>query len=536
MNEKPVKRQNYLRGAAILAMATILVKVMGFLFKTPLNYIIGERGSSYFYNAYKVYDVLLMISTTGLPVAMSRMISEAQTLDNYAQIRKIYSVAKYVFLTIGIVGSLGMLLFAKQLSVLVSTTETSWAAIAALAPCVLLICLISAYRGFFQGQSNMSPTSVSQIFEALLRLVVGLTLAWVIMQRTGDPTYAAAGAIGGVTIGCLVSTLYLRGRFRRSNQILSESGGEALSGRQTMKQLLAIAVPITLGAAGLQIINLFDAMIYMRRLTGALGYAAEHADTLNGIYTFQQTIFALPCAFITTITISAIPAITAFLTKKDLDGARETEESAIRTMGLIAMPCAVGLFVLSEPIVRLLCPGYGESSVAIAAPILAILGITVIFNSMVLLLNAILQAHGDVTTPVIHMLIGGIVKVIVNYFLVAVPELNIMGAAIGTVICYGTITLLDVIAIRRKLSTKPRIARNLVRPLLAAAIMGAATFGIYRIASAYLPSRSIACLASLACAVVLYFVLAAVLRCVRYSDCLLLPKGEKIAKILKIRE
>ncbi len=536
MNQKSEKRQNYLQGAAILAMATILVKIMGFLFKTPLNYIIGERGSSYFYMAYKVYDVLLMISTTGLPVAMSRMISEAQTLENYAQIRKIYQTARTVFLTIGIVGSAGMLLFCRQLSVLVSTSETSWAAIAALAPCVLLICIISAYRGFFQGQSNMAPTSVSQIFESFIRLVVGLSLAWLIMDRTGDPTYAAAGAIGGVTLGCLISAIYLRGRFRKSNQILSQAGGEALSGRQTMKTLLAIAVPITLGAAGLQIINLFDAMIYMRRLTGALGYASADADTLNGIYTFQQTIFALPCAFITTITIAAIPAITSFLTKHDTDGARETEESSIRTTGLIAMPCAAGLFVMAEPIVRLLCPGYSESSVAIASPILAILGITVIFNSLVLLLNAIMQAHGDVTTPVINMLIGGSVKVIVNYFLVAIPSLNITGAAIGTVVCYGTITILDMIAIWRTVSTKPRILRNLVRPLLAAVIMGALTFVVYSLAEHYLSSARIACLLALAVAVLVYVMLVGLLRCVRYSDCLLLPKGEKIAKILKIRQ
>ena len=182
MKDESMKKQNFLQGAAILAAATLIVKLLGFLFKTPLNYIIGETGSSYFYNAYRVYDVLLMISTTGLPVAMSRMISEAQTLGNHAQIRKIYKTALYVFLTIGIVGSLGMFLFSKPLSVLVSNSETSWAAIAALAPCVLIICMISAYRGFFQGQSNMAPTSISQIFEAIIRLVIGLSLAWLLMR------------------------------------------------------------------------------------------------------------------------------------------------------------------------------------------------------------------------------------------------------------------------------------------------------------------------------------------------------------------
>ncbi len=337
-----------------------------------------------------------------------------------------------------------MFLFSKPLSVLVSNSETSWAAIAALAPCVLIICMISAYRGFFQGQSNMAPTSISQIFEAIIRLVIGLSLAWLLMRETGSATYAAAGGILGVTVGSFVSMVYLHGKFRQSSKILQEAGGTAKSTRATMKELLAIAIPITLGAAGLQIINLVDASIYMRRLSGALGYTATQVDTLNGIYTFQQTIFALPCSFITTITISCIPAITAALTRKDDAEAKGTEESAIRTMALIALPCAIGLAVMAEPIIRLLCPGYSETSVAVATPILQVFGIAVICNSMVLLLNAIMQAHGDVTTPVVNMLIGGVVKVIVNYFLVAVPSLNIVGAAIGTLTCYAVITALDL--------------------------------------------------------------------------------------------
>ena len=536
MKDESMKKQNFLQGAAILAAATLIVKLLGFLFKTPLNYIIGETGSSYFYNAYRVYDVLLMISTTGLPVAMSRMISEAQTLGNHAQIRKIYKTALYVFLTIGIVGSLGMCLFSKPLSVLVSNSETSWAAIAALAPCVLIICMISAYRGFFQGQSNMAPTSISQIFEAIIRLVIGLSLAWLLMRETGSATYAAAGGILGVTVGSFVSMVYLHGKFRQSSKILQEAGGTAKSTRATMKELLAIAIPITLGAAGLQIINLVDASIYMRRLSGALGYTATQVDTLNGIYTFQQTIFALPCSFITTITISCIPAITAALTRKDDAEAKGTEESAIRTMALVAMPCAAGLFAMAEPVIRLLCTSYTPEQLAEATKMLMILGVAVIFNSLVLLFNAFMQAHGDVTSPVINMFIGGIVKIAVNYVLVGIPEINIVGAPVGTLVCYVVITVLNYFALRRCVKGDLPIFRNLIRPLIASAIMGAGTFMVYRVLRTLLPSGRLACLAALLFAVCLYLILAVALRCITYEDCMLLPKGEKIAKILRIRE
>ena len=197
------KKQSFLQGVAVLTAATIIVKLLGFIYKVPLQNILQERGFGYFNTAYDVYNVLLMISTTGLPVAVSRMISQAQALDNYAQIRKIYSVSMKGFLTIGVIGTLVMLVFCKPLSVMVTTNENSWAAIAALSPCVLLICIVSAHRGFFQGQSNMTPTSVSQVYEAMIRVVFGLGGAYLMLKKTGSLIYAAAGGIFGV---CLLYT------------------------------------------------------------------------------------------------------------------------------------------------------------------------------------------------------------------------------------------------------------------------------------------------------------------------------------------
>ena len=260
------------------------------------------------------------------------------------------------------------------------------------------------------------------------------------------------------------------------------------------------------------------------------------AYSAKGVYNFCQTVFALPCSFIPTITIAVIPAITASLTKKDLREAKSTSESAVRTMALIAMPCAAGLFVMAEPVIRLLCSSYSEDRIQLAAPMLAILGLAVVFNSLVLLLNAIMQAHGDVTTPVINMLIGGIVKIIVNYILVGQPSLNIIGAPIGTLVCYIAITALDLVSMRRHISARPTTFKNIVRPLIASALMGGATFLVYRVLSSRLGSWKLSCLVSLAFAVVLYAVLVVALQCVTYEDCMLLPKGEKIAKLLKIQK
>ena len=557
--EKAPRKQSFLQGVAVLTAATIIVKLLGFIYKVPLQNILQERGFGYFNTAYDVYNVLLMISTTGLPVAVSRMISQAQALENYAQIRKIYSVSMKVFLTIGVIGTLVMLVFCKPLSVMVTTNENSWAAIAALSPCVLLICLVSAYRGFFQGQSNMTPTSVSQIFEAVTRLVVGLGLAWLVMKLTGeayvraqgialapgesardygDITLAAGGAILGVTLGSLISAVYLHCKFRQSSAILSMGGGQAKSTKGTMKELLSIAVPITLGSAGLQIINLFDTMIYMRRLTGALQWTEKMADSAKGVYNFCQTVFALPCSFIPTITIAVIPAITASLTKKDLREAKSTSESAVRTMALIAMPCAFGLALLAEPITALL-GGYSGGNLAMATRLMTVLGFTILFNALVLVSTAIMQAHGHAGRPVINMLIGGVVNLVAVYVLAGMPLINILGTPTGLLMGYVVISILNILSMRRLLPKPPAILPNLLRSFFAAAVMGILAWGaLWALKAVGVreigTGRLILCAVPVLVGVVSYFFTAVKFKVITHEDCLLLPKGEKIAKILKL--
>ena len=531
---KSFRKQSFLQGAAVLAAATAIVKIIGAIYKIPMQSVIGQAGFGYFNTAYQIYDVLLMISTAGLPVAMSRMISEAQALDNPNQIRKIFSTALKVFLTIGTLGMLLMVLFSRQLSTLIVGHDRSWAAITALGPAVLFICIISAFRGFFQGQSNMTPTSVSQVFEALCKLIIGLGAAWLIMRAVGDESLGAGGAIIGVTVGCVVSAAYLYACYRKAAKELPV-GGEAKTTAQTMKTLLAIAVPITIGSAGLQMINLVDTMVYMRRLVGAAGVESLRADELKGIYDFCRTIFNLPCAFITPIVVAIIPSITEHLTRKNEKGIRMVEGSALRITGLIAAPCAFGLMSLSKPIVDLLTSDskYTAVDVEIGGVILAILGLTVVFNSLILVTNAVMQAHGDVTTPVINMIVGGVIKVIVNFVLVGIPSLNIVGAAIGTLICYLCIIVLNVIAMVRKKTVGAKSFLGLGKPMLAGVLMGAVALMSNGFLSAYLGS-SLSCLVSIASAALVYVILIFVLKIITYEDCMLLPGGEKIAKILRV--
>ena len=525
------KKQNFLQGTALLAMATAIVKVIGALYKIPLNAIIGEQGFGYFNTAYEIYNVLLMISTAGLPVAMSRMISQASSLKHYSQVRRIYNTARGIFLGLGITGTLLMTLFCRQLAQFQNQPD-AWAAIGCLGPCVLLICVMSTFRGFFQGQSNMLPTSISQVLEAVVKLIVGIVAALILLKTTGSVALAAGGAILGVTASCLVSSVYLFGCFRKVYPNLPQTREEPRSFADTARGLLIIAIPITLGSAGLQFLTMLETKIYMGRLL--LFHSQAAADTMRGIYGMTQTIFNMPCAFITPITISIIPAITAQLTTCRDQEAKEIEESAARITGLISMPCAFGLGLLAEPVTSLL-GGYTGNNLILATRLMTILGFSIMFNAVVLMTTAIMQAHGHAGRPVINMLIGGLLKLAAVFLLTGNPHIGIVGTPVGTLLCYLAICILNLYSIRTLLENPPSLVKHLLRPFFAAAIMGVFVFATLTVLKyAGISSRLILCGGPIAVGVLVYVFAAVKIKVVTREDCLLLPKGEKIAKLLKL--
>ncbi len=532
MAETP-KKQSFLHGTMLLALSTALVKVIGAFYSIPLNAIIGEQGFSYYSTAYEIYTLLLMISTAGLPVAMSRMISQASSLGHYRQVRKIYTVSKTIFLTLGLIGTLLMTLFCRQLAAFQEQPD-AWAAIAALGPSCFLICLMSTYRGFFQGQSNMMPTSVSQVLEAVCKLVVGISAAILVLWYFRNFSLAAGAAIFGVSMSCLVSSMYLNWCFRKAYRQLPASNEPVSSGKDIAKGLLAIAVPITIGSAGLQVLTVLETKVYMSQLLQTL--TQDQADLQKGIYNFTQKIFNMPCAFITPITISVIPAITAQLTTGDGKSARATEESAVRVTGLISAPCAVGLAVLARPVTALL-GGYTDQRLDLAEQLMTVLAVCILFNAIVLLTNAIMQAHGHVNLPVVNMFVGGIIKLAAVFILTGNPLIGILGTPIGSLLCYLSITVLNLICMGKVLPQAPAVLRNIGKSLLASLIMGAAVYATLQGLLALLGdgmSNLIACAVPIAVGVVVYVLAAVKLRAITREDCLLLPKGEKIAKLLHL--
>lgn len=530
---EPTKKQSFLHGAALLALATAAVKIIGALYKIPLQRVIGDDGFGYFSTAYQIYNVLLAISTAGLPIAMSRMVSQASTLGHYGEVRQVYKVSRVLFWILGVSGTLLMALGCKWLAKDVMMQPDAWFSILCLAPCCLLICVLSTYRGFFQGQEDMRPTSVSQVLEAFVKLIVGLAAAFAIKKYTNSIALAAGGAILGVTVSCLASAIFLKCRIAPAYKNLPETKESVTPFGTTVKRLLAIAVPITIGSAGLYLLSVLETKFYMGQLLNSLGMTQDTADHMKGIYNFTQTVFNMPCAFIIPIAISVLPAITAHLTRCDDEAVRSTEESAARVTGLISLPCSVGLFLLAKPVMGLLGHYSGEKLV-LAANLMRVQAVTIFLYSVIQYTNAVLQAHDKAVIPVVNMLVFGAVKLVAVFVMVGNPAIGLVGAPIGTLLCYLCIGSMNLIAISKVVPQRSRLLRNLLRPLPAAVIMGAVVLGVTFVLGRVVSSNLLLCVAPIAVGGVVYVVAVVLTKAITRADCSLLPKGEKLANLLHL--
>ncbi len=544
------KKQSFMGGVTVLAISTVFVKLCGALYKIPLNNILGDKGITHFMSAYNIYSFLLTLSTAGLPLALSKLISEASATDRKNQIRRCFNTALVLFLALGIAGSAAMLLFTEELAAWMNNSLAYWP-IKALGISVVCVSVMCAYRGYAQGRQNMVPTAVSQFLEAFFKLVIGLPLAWLFINQGRGLEIGAAGAIIGVSAGIVIAMLYMMLEHHKNRPSLR--GADTPQSHGTILwRLLALGVPITIGQAGMSLMNLLDQKIIMGQLQAltarqiqegllapmTVAEIEEISSALYGQYTFSSTLFNLPSSFLPAVAISLIPAISVAVTRHEHREVNRVVTTSFRLIGMLALPAGVGMSVLAGPILQLLYPAQTEAAAA-ATYHLQILGIASIFVCVMLLTNSIMQAHGKVYLPIYTMLIGGVVKVVINYFLVGDPDINIKGAPIGTLVCYGLVALINLVLVHRMLEEKPNYFITFFKPVLASAVMGAAAWASHGLLSRFLSGsfamNSLATLCAIGIAVVVYFILVLALRMITAEDLKMIPKGEKLARILRIR-
>lgn len=559
------KKQTFLEGAAILIMATAIVKVLGAVFKIPLGNLIGELGMGYFQTAYDLYLPIYSIALAGMPIAVCRMVASYMAKEQFADARQVLQVARRIFWGIGVGGTLLLFAAAYPYLLYIGGNQGALPGILVIAPCILFCCIMSTYRGYYEGMCNMTPTAVSQVIEALGKVIIGLGLAFLANRLGYGPAYQSAAAIFGIMLGTMFGALYLRLRFRFSGDritpaMLVQCGPAAESKRDTLKALITIAVPVIIGSLASQIAGLVDVMTVQRRLNDIVqqnpGYFQTHfsdmwealkADPaitsskellesiptyLYGCYKgFAFSVYSLLPTITSVIGVSALPVMTTAFAAGNKQETKLTMESVIRITSLLSMPAGFGIAAISEGILNLL---YFTKPIgaAIAAAPLTVLGLAVVFGGLSMPMTNLLQAIGKERIPVINMLIGAVIKIGLNYWLVGTLGINVTGAAISTLACYVFICIADYICLVKYTGIRPDFMASFVKPLLAAAMCGLAAWASFGLLERVIPQR-VATIAAIGIAAFVYLIVVLLLRVITKNDVLMLPKGEKIAKVLE---
>lgn len=489
-------------GAAGWMAAIAVTKALGALYKIPLGNLLGSRGMAHFHVAYNVYNVVLLLTTAGMTVAVSRLTSAAAARGRYGQARRTVQTALFVMTAAGLLGG-GILLLGAPFLAVALHDGAARGAIAMLAPAVCCVCTVSALRGGTQGLGDMGPTAVSQVLESVVKLTVGLLACAVLLRRGAAPETAAVGAIGGVTAGEAVCLFYML-RFLPGNT-LPDGTDTPPSRRETLRQLLAIAGPITAGSAGMSVITLLDQSLALGTLQNHLGYTADAAAELYGQYTFALTLFVLPPALLSPLTAALIPQLAAARARNQREKAAALGRLTLRRVAAMAFPMGLGLSALAQPLLNLL---YGRSpgTVAAAAEHLRILGPAAVCVCLMGAATGILQAAGRERIPLIALAVGGAVKLCANRLLVGNPALHIRGAAWSTLLCYAVMAAIDLLAASSVLGGL-RWHRTLLPAAAAGAVMAIFAPSCYAFLCRALPAGP-AVLAAVALCAAVYFALA----------------------------
>lgn len=456
-----MKKQGLVTGAVILMTANAVSKILGAVFKIPLARIIHEDGMAVFNTAFQVYIMILSFAASGFPFAISKLVAEANARGEKERIRGIVRVSAVILLVLGALGS-AALFFGAHFFALAIKEEKAVFAIQAVAPSVFFVALGVVYKGYFQGVSNMIPTAVSQVAEAVAKLAVGYLLAVYLSRFSSSLT--AAGAAAGVTAGEIIATAVLFLSFA----VMVRGGYTRLGGRENAeiaRDILSIAIPLMFASVVSDILNTADTTMVRTRLLDS-GLSAEDARFLYGAYTgYALTVFHLPVGILATLGVSVLPIIAGAVSVGNVQKARRTTELALRLTVLISLPCSVMLILFGDEILRLLFNN------AASAQMLRLVAPCVVMMCVSQILSAVLQSADKIMLTFFYMLAGSLIKIAADYFLVGMPDINIYGSALSANISNFFIMVCSLIGIKRNLGLKYDAAAIIIKPVTAAAVM-----------------------------------------------------------------
>jgi stage V sporulation protein B len=542
--------KSFAKGAAILGGMGFVAKLIGAVYTIATTYIIGTHGMSYYTTAFPVYTFLLAISSAGLPVAISKMVAERTTLHDYKAAHTVFRKAMRSMVIIGLITTALMIGFSRPIATALGRTDASLA-IAAIAPSLFFVAIISAYRGYFQGMQRMAPTAISQIIEQIVKVIFGLLLAWLglrLGKASGvegmDEIYGAAGAVLGITISEAFALAYLLFLYRKrigSFRVSVKSPNHRKLTRRIGQKLLYLAAPIIVGACAMPLVQLADTAIISNTLNSMksivlfgreIAVNPKLVDSLFSLLTaYVNPIINMPAVFSMALAMSLVPAISSFRAQNDLTGVSNTAGIGIKLSMLVGLPCSAGLWLLSTPIIHLLFARLEGDNLIIAGNLLGIMAAAVLFLTILQTMTGILQGLGKTYLPVINLFVGIGVKILISILFIRIPEVNIQGAAYGTLACYAIAALLDVICVLKYAKAKLRIVENFLKPILAVGSMSVIVYFITPHVSSGEYSRLVT-IAIVAAAIVLYLVFTLLFGAINKTDMDYLPGGRRLTAVM----
>lgn len=472
LEEIDMKEQSTTKGFAILSAAGMIVKILSLLYIPFLIAIIGDEGYGIYGSAYQVYVFIYVLTNSGIPVAISKLISELTAVGNYKDAVKSFKIARFLLLLLGTVMAVIMLIFAGSFAHLVN--PKAYYSILALAPCVLFTSIASAYRGYFQGRGYMTPTAVSQIIEQTINTIFTLVFA-ALLIKFGVEAGCAGGTVGS-TLGALFSVAYLILFYERNKGIKVHRKNtdieiRRLSNKQIVKKIINYGIPITLSVGLTYAGNLIDVWNTRSRLVAA-GMTGTEASVLYGYLMKYTQLMNVPIALITSLCAAILPAIAGAAALGDKKRVREKINYAFRLSFLISIPSAFGLTVLSDPIYKLLVFRGGSNIMKIGSIVLVLMAVMQIQIT-------ILQSLGKLYTATLYSFIGIVFKITANYFLIAVPSINILGAVFGSIIGYLIPVILNHRMIKKTLRVRFSLLYHGYKPIISSLLMSVVVYIIY---------------------------------------------------------
>lgn len=532
------KKQTLVFGALILMVSNLLVKFIGMFFRIPLTNMIGVEGMAYYNAAYSIYVSFYMISTAGIPVAISRMIAASNSQNNVKEVKKIFTLAFRVFFVIGIAGTAIMIACSKVFAEGAGMPD-AYLAMIAIAPTLFFICLSSAYRGYFQGLQNMVPSAVSQVIEAVGKIGIGLAAGWYFYKVRGEELpVVAAYVILGVTLGVAAATIYAwiaKRMFTASASYRDFAENcKPMPVRSTsdlLKELIITSLPIALASSIMGLTNTVDAMVLARQLISS-GIPEKAATAYYGTYSSMVIpLFNMAPPLIYPFAIAAIPALSAAIARGDKNACKDNMESAFRMGALIAIPCAIGMGTMSRGVINILFDTQiidGVSSLDLAAPALSVVASAIFFLAVISITNSILQAYRFEMYTIISTVTGLIIKILSTWIISGIQGVGIMGSAIGTALGYFTIMSFNIFFVITKTKFVPSIRKIFLKPLIAGICCGAAALGL----SYLLGEGKLNTLICIGGAVIAYAVVIVLIKGINRADVMMIPGGKHICRIM----